>query len=208
MAEDLAEYYSEVGVRCRYMHSEIETLERVKILRDLRKGEFDVLIGINLLREGLDLPEVSLVAILDADKEGFLRSQGSLIQTIGRCARNLNGRAILYADRMTDSMRAAIDETDRRRAIQQAYNEENDITPQTILRPLDMALAGIVAADYHDLAEVTEGDIEFGSQQELDDHIARLESDMREAAKRFEFEKAAKLRDTIRELKTKEFLFV
>src|SRR5213082_945952 len=208
MAEDLAEYYSEVGVKCRYMHSEIETLERVKILRDLRKGEFDVLIGINLLREGLDLPEVSLVAILDADKEGFLRSAGSLIQTVGRCARNLNGRAILYADRMTESMRFAMDETERRRAIQQAYNDENDITPQTILRPLDMTLAGIVAADYHDLADVTEGDLEFRSQQELDDHIARLESDMREAAKRFEFEKAAKLRDTIRDLKTKEFLFV
>ena len=207
MAEDLSEYYSEVGVRCRYMHSEIETLERIKILRGLRKGEFDVLIGINLLREGLDLPEVSLVAILDADKEGFLRSSGSLIQTIGRCARNLNGRAILYADRMTDSMRQAINETDRRRAIQQAYNEEHNITPQTIIRSLDMTLAGIVAADYHDLAELTEGELEFSSQQELDDHIARLESDMREAAKRFEFEKAAKLRDAIRDLKTKEFLF-
>ena len=141
MAEDLAEYYSEVGVKCRYMHSEIETLERVKILRDLRKGEFDVLIGINLLREGLDLPEVSLVAILDADKEGFLRSAGSLIQTIGRCARNLNGRAILYADRMTDSMKKALSETDRRRAIQVAYNEANGITPESIMRPLEMSLA-------------------------------------------------------------------
>jgi excinuclease ABC subunit B len=208
MAEDLAEYYAEVGVKCRYMHSEIETLERVKILRDLRKGEFDVLIGINLLREGLDLPEVSLVAILDADKEGFLRSWGSLIQTIGRCARHLRGRAILYADRMTDSMKRAIDETLRRREIQTAYNLENGITPESIVRPLDMTLAGIIAADYTDLTggEV-EGMPEFKSQEELDGYIVKLESDMREAAKRFEFEKAAKLRDTIKELRTKEFLF-
>ena len=208
MSEDLAEYYAEVGVKCRYMHSEIETLERVKILRDLRKGEFDVLIGINLLREGLDLPEVSLVAILDADKEGFLRSQGSLIQTIGRCARHLHGRAILYADRMTDSMKRAMDETSRRRTIQTAYNEENGITPESIVRPLDMTLAGIVAADYTDLtAGEAEGMPEFSSQQDVNDYVAKLESDMREAAKRFEFEKAAKLRDTIKELKTKEFLF-
>jgi excinuclease ABC subunit B len=208
MAEDLAEYYAEVGVKCRYMHSEIETLERVKILRDLRKGEFDVLIGINLLREGLDLPEVSLVAILDADKEGFLRSQGSLIQTIGRCARHLNGRAILYADRKTDSMTRAMDETLRRRAIQTAYNEENGITPESIVRPLDMTLAGIIAADYTDLTGgEAEGIPEFKSQEELDGYIVKLESDMREAAKKFEFEKAAKLRDTIKELRTKEFLF-
>ncbi len=208
MAEDLAEYYSEVGVKCRYMHSEIETLERVKILRDLRKGEFDVLIGINLLREGLDLPEVSLVAILDADKEGFLRSAGALIQTMGRCARNLNGRAILYADRMTDSMKKAIGETDRRRAIQQAYNEANGITPESIIRPLDMSLARIIEADYADLTGgEAEGIPEFKSQEELDVYIGKLESDMREAAKRFEFEKAAKLRDTIKELRTKEFLF-
>ena len=208
MAEDLAEYYAEVGVKCRYMHSEIETLERVKILRDLRKGEFDVLIGINLLREGLDLPEVSLVAILDADKEGFLRSTGSLIQTIGRCARHLNGRAILYADRQTDSMKRAMDETSRRRAIQTAYNEENGITPESIIRPLDMTLAGIVAADYADLtAGESEGMPEFKSQEDVDAHIANLESDMREAAKKFEFEKAAKLRDAIKELRTKEFLF-
>ena len=209
MAEDLAEYYSEVGVKCRYMHSEIETLERVKILRDLRKGEFDVLIGINLLREGLDLPEVSLVAILDADKEGFLRSAGSLIQTIGRCARNLNGRAILYADRMTDSMKKAFSETDRRRAIQVAYNEANGITPESIIRPLEMSLARIIEADYTDLTDVeVEGVPDFKSQEELDAYVKKLESDMREAAKRFEFERAAKLRDTIKELRTKEFLFV
>jgi excinuclease ABC subunit B len=208
MAEDLAEYYAEVGVRSRYMHSEIETLERVKILRDLRKGEFDVLIGINLLREGLDLPEVSLVAILDADKEGFLRSGGSLIQTIGRCARNINGRAILYADNMTDSMKKAMDETNRRRAIQQAYNEANGITPESIVRPLEMSLASIVAADYTDLTSTeADGIPEFKSQEDLDVYIAKLESDMREAAKRFEFEKAARLRDTIKELRTKEFLF-
>ena len=208
MAEDLAEYYSEVGVKCRYMHSEIETLERVKILRDLRKGEFDVLIGINLLREGLDLPEVSLVAVLDADKEGFLRSSGSLIQTIGRCARNLNGRAVLYADRMTDSMQKAMDETDRRRAIQEAYNHANGITPESIVRPLDMSLARIVEADYTDLAtEEAAGIPEFKSQEELDAYIANLETEMRENAKRFEFEKAAKLRDAIKELRTKEFFF-
>jgi excinuclease ABC subunit B len=208
MSEDLAEYYSEVGVKCRYMHSEIETLERVKILRDLRKGEFDVLIGINLLREGLDLPEVSLVAILDADKEGFLRSSGALIQTMGRCARNLNGRAILYADRMTDSMKKAMGETDRRRAIQEAYNEANGITPESIVRPLEMSLARIIEADYTDLTgNESEGMPEFKSQEDLDVYIGKLESDMREAAKRFEFEKAAKLRDTIKELRTKEFLF-
>jgi len=208
MAEDLAEYYSEVGVKCRYMHSEIETLERVKILRDLRKGEFDVLIGINLLREGLDLPEVSLVAVLDADKEGFLRSSGSLIQTIGRCARNLNGRAMLYADVMTDSMKKAIDETDRRRAIQESYNLANGITPESIVRPLEMSLASVIEADYADLTAIeADGIPELRSQEELDAYIGKLESDMREAAKRFEFEKAAKLRDTIKELRTKEFLF-
>jgi excinuclease ABC subunit B len=207
MAEDLAEYYAEVGVRCRYMHSEIETLERIKLLRDLRKGEYDVLIGINLLREGLDLPEVSLVAILDADKEGFLRSSGSLIQTIGRCARNLNGRAILYADHMTDSMKRAIDETDRRRAIQQAYNQEHGITPESISRPLMMSLAGIAETDYVDVTQAADGLPDFKSQEELDGYIAGMENDMREAAKRFEFEKAARLRDMIRDLRSKEFLF-
>jgi excinuclease ABC subunit B len=207
MAEDLANYYTEVGVRCRYMHSEIETLERIRLLRDLRKGEYDVLIGINLLREGLDLPEVSLVAILDADKEGFLRSQGSLIQTIGRAARHIEGRAILYADKMTDSMRRAIDETDRRREKQVAYNEEHGITPQTIIRSISDSLATVLKADYADLTEEDATLPEFDTQAELDSYIANLESDMREAAKKFEFEKAAKLRDTVKDLRTKEFLF-
>src|SRR5438552_7061592 len=143
MAEDLSEYFSEIGVKCRYLHSEVETLDRIKILRDLRLGVFEVLIGINLLREGLDLPEVSLVAILDADKEGFLRSTGSLIQTMGRAARHLEGRAILYADVMTDSMKRAIDETNRRRAVQVQYNVENGITPQSIIKPIDMMLVAI-----------------------------------------------------------------
>ncbi|HEV2021538.1 MAG TPA: excinuclease ABC subunit UvrB [Terriglobales bacterium] len=208
MAEDLAEYYGEVGVRCRYMHSEIETLERVKILRDLRRGEFDVLIGINLLREGLDLPEVSLVAILDADKEGFLRSAGSLIQTMGRCSRHIRGRAILYADVMTDSMNRAINETNRRRAIQRAYNEEHGITPESIVRPVEMSLAAIVEADYGDeVAASLDQMPEFSTQEELDIYISKLEVEMRESARKFEFEKAAKLRDTIRDLRTKEFLF-
>ncbi len=207
MSEDLANYYTEVGVRCRYMHSEIETLERIKLLRDLRRGEYDVLIGINLLREGLDLPEVSLVAILDADKEGFLRSQGSLIQTIGRAARHLEGRALLYADKMTESMQRAIDETNRRREKQERYNDENGITPATIIRDIDMGLAGILKADYADLTEETEGVPDFASQVDLDVYIGKLESDMRESAKKFEFEKAARLRDTVKELRTKEFLF-
>jgi excinuclease ABC subunit B len=206
MAEDLSGYYTEVGVRCRYMHSEIETLERVRLLRDLRKGEYDVLIGINLLREGLDLPEVSLVAILDADKEGFLRSAGSLIQTIGRAARHVQGRAILYADKITDSMRRALDETSRRREKQRAYNQEHGITPTSILRPADMALAGILQAEYADVVEETESLPEAKTLEELHAHIAMLEKQMREAAQRFEFEKAAKLRDKIRELRGKEML--
>jgi excinuclease ABC subunit B len=208
MAEDLAGYYTEVGVRCRYMHSEIETLERVKLLAGLRKGEFDVLIGINLLREGLDLPEVSLVAILDADKEGFLRSSGSLIQTMGRAARHVEGKAILYADTMTDSMRRALDETNRRRDIQTAYNEEHGITPQSVISAVDMGLAQILKAEYGDLMEEeAAGMPDFTSQADVDQYISRLENEMREAAKKFEFEKAAKLRDTIKELRGKEFLF-
>ena len=209
MAEDLANYYTEVGVRCRYMHSEIETLERIRLLRDLRKGEYDVLIGINLLREGLDLPEVSLVAILDADKEGFLRSQGSLIQTIGRAARHLEGRAILYADKMTDSMRRAIDETDRRREKQELYNKTHNITPRSVIRSIDDSLAVILQADYADLTSQDPNNeaLNFTTQAELDTYIGKLESDMRESAKKFEFEKAAKLRDQVKDLRTKEFLF-
>ncbi len=204
MAEDLAEYFGEVGVRCRYLHSEIETLERVRILRDLRRGEFDVLIGINLLREGLDLPEVSLVAILDADKEGYLRSATSLIQSMGRCARHLEGRAILYADRMTDSMRQAIGETNRRRAKQQAYNRENNITPQSIVKSVDMQLARIVEADYVTVPadDTVIGDIT--NEEQLQKAIVQLETQMREAAKNFEFERAAALRDRIRALKQRD----
>jgi len=204
MAEDLAEYYTEVGVRCRYLHSEIETLERVKLLRDLRRGEFDVLIGVNLLREGLDLPEVSLVAILDADKEGFLRSSGSLIQTIGRAARHIHGKAILYADTITESMRSAIEETNRRRRIQMLYNQEHHITPQSIIKPIDMSLVAIAEADYVTVpAEPEEPALEQMTPEQLERHIAELETRMREAARKFEFEKAAELRDRIKALKAK-----
>ena len=204
MSEDLAEYFAEVGVRCRYLHSEIETLERVRILRDLRRGEFDVLIGINLLREGLDLPEVSLVAILDADKEGYLRSDTSLIQTMGRCARHINARAILYADRRTDSMNRAIAETDRRRAKQLAYNLEHDITPQSIIKSVDMQLASIIDADY---VTVPADDVildDITNEEQLRQVIGQMESQMREAAKKFEFERAAGLRDRIRALKRRD----
>src|SRR5437773_2435854 len=208
MSEDLAEYYSEVGVRCRYLHSEIETLDRIKILRDLRRGEFDVLIGINLLREGLDLPEVSLVAILDADKEGFLRSTTSLIQTIGRCARHIEGRAILYADRRTDSMNQAIDETNRRRAKQVAFNKENNITPMSIVKSVDMELARIVEADYVsvpvDDTTLDAAAAGIKNEQQLAQLLQQLEKQMREAAKKFEFERAAQLRDRIRSLKQKD----
>src|SRR5262245_8942043 len=202
MAEDLAEYYTEVGVKCRYLHSEVETLDRIKILRGLRRGEFDVLIGINLLREGLDLPEVSLVAILDADKEGFLRSGDSLIQTIGRAARHINGRAILYADMMTDSMKRAIDETNRRREIQVRYNLENNITPESIIKPVDMTLVAIADADYVTLP-VQEEEIVTDDPEKIAEIIAKLETEMREAAKKFEFERAAELRDKARELRQK-----
>ncbi len=203
MSEDLAEYYTEVGVKCAYLHSEVSTLDRIKILRDLRRGHFDALIGVNLLREGLDLPEVSLVAILDADKEGFLRSSGSLIQTIGRAARNLNGVAVLYADVITASMDRAMKETERRRIIQRAYNEANNITPQSIIKPLDMSLVAIAEADYVTvpLEEEEETGVELTAEQR-DKLIAELETKMREAAKAFEFEKAAQFRDRMRALKT------
>jgi excinuclease ABC subunit B len=208
MAEDLSEYFTEIGVRCRYLHSEVETLDRIKILRDLRRGEFDVLIGINLLREGLDLPEVSLVAILDADKEGFLRSTTSLIQTIGRCARHIEGRAILYADRRTDSMNQAIDETNRRRAKQVSYNKENNITPMSIIKSVDMELARIVEADYVtvpvDDASLDAATANIKNEKQLAEMLQQLETQMREAAKKFEFEKAAQLRDRIRSLKQKD----
>ena len=206
MAEDLSEYYHEAGVRCRYLHSEIDTLERVKHLRDLRRGEYDVLIGVNLLREGLDLPEVSLVAILDADKEGFLRSAGSLIQTIGRAARNVHGKAILYADHMTDSMKQAIGETERRRALQRQYNDAHNITPQTISKPVDMSLAHIVEADYLTVPAEEETARIPESAQEMEELIEKLEKQMKEAAKVFEFEKAAKIRDRIKALKTRKLL--
>ena len=203
MAEDLSEYYAEVGVRCTYLHSEIGTLDRVKILRDLRRGEFDVLIGVNLLREGLDLPEVSLVAILDADKEGFLRSTGSLIQTVGRAARHLNGKALLYADVMTESMRGAIEETNRRRKIQMDYNEANHIVPQSIIKPIDMSLVAVAEADYVTVPLGEEPDIEKLSPEQFEGHLADLEREMREAAKRFEFERAAQLRDRLKALRAR-----
>jgi excinuclease ABC subunit B len=202
MSEDLAEYYSEVGVRCRYLHSEIDTLERIRILRDLRRGEFDALIGINLLREGLDLPEVSLVAILDADKEGFLRSSGSLIQTMGRAARHIEGKAILYADVMTDSMRRALDETNRRRKVQVEYNERNGIVPQSIVRPIDMSLVAVAEGDYVTVPLESDEEVENLTPDERVKFIGELEERMREAARKFEFEKAAQLRDRVKALRT------
>jgi excinuclease ABC subunit B len=208
MAEDLSEYFTEIGVRCRYLHSEVETLDRIKILRDLRRGEFDVLIGINLLREGLDLPEVSLVAILDADKEGYLRSATSLIQTMGRCARHVEGRAMLYADTRTRSMNEAIAETNRRREKQIAYNQENNITPQSIVKGVDMELAHIVEADYVtiplDAGELDAAVAGAKSEEQVAQLIQKLEAQMREAAKKFEFEKAAQLRDRIRSIKNQD----
>jgi excinuclease ABC subunit B len=201
MAEDLTQYYQELGVRVRYLHSDIETLERVEILRDLRRGTFDVLVGINLLREGLDLPEVSLVAILDADKEGFLRSAGSLIQTSGRAARNVNGRVIMYADTVTDSMRSAIAETDRRRALQQAYNVEHGITPQSIVKQIDDVMASVYERDYMTPAIGRDGLEQFKTQADLDAHLHKLQAQMKAAAANLDFEKAAAIRDDIKRLR-------
>ena len=203
MAEDLTQYYQELGVRVRYLHSDIETLERVQILRDLRRGEFDVLVGINLLREGLDLPEVSLVAILDADKEGFLRSAGSLIQTSGRAARNLNGRVIMYADKMTDSMQKAMGEMERRRVRQKAYNEEHGITPQSIIKAIDEVMSSVYERDYS-TASSREDEVGFRTQAELDAHIVGLQDTMRAAAANLDFERAAALRDDIKRLRNPE----
>ena len=204
MAEELTNYFSEVGVRCRYLHSDIETLERVQILRDLRRGEFDVLVGINLLREGLDLPEVSLVAILDADKEGFLRSAGSLIQTSGRAARNVNGRVIMYAETVTDSMRGAIGETERRREKQESYNAEHGITPQSIIKQIDEVMSSVYERDYVTPAATLDGTERFHSQQQLDAHISSKQAEMRAAAANLDFEKAAALRDEIKRLRNPE----
>jgi excinuclease ABC subunit B len=200
MAEDLTTYYQELGVKVRYLHSDIETLERVEILRDLRRGVFDVLVGINLLREGLDLPEVSLVAILDADKEGFLRSAGSLIQTSGRAARNVNGRVIMYAETMTASMQSAIAETSRRRTLQASYNDEHGITPESVVRSIDDVLSSVYERDY--VTPVKEREA-FRTQAELDAEIARLEREMKAAAANLDFERAATVRDTLKGLRTR-----
>lgn len=206
MAENLSEYFAEVGVKVSYLHSEIHTLDRIKILRDLRRGEYDVLVGINLLREGLDLPEVSLVAILDADKEGFLRSERSLIQTIGRAARNSDGRAILYADKITDSMKHAIDETNRRRAIQEDYNTEHGITPTTIIKAIEATLVTAYEADYFKVPLDLDGFEEYSPKQ-LKETIQQLEADMRFAAKEMKFERAAEIRDKLKYLRERELAY-
>ena len=204
MAEDLTSYYQELGVKVRYLHSDIDTLERVEILRDLRRGIFDVLVGINLLREGLDLPEVSLVAILDADKEGFLRSAGSLIQTSGRAARHVGGKVIMYADRMTASMKSAISETERRRALQASYNEEHGITPESVVRQIDDVLASVYERDYSVGPASRDLDDRFRTQADLDAEIGRLEKEMKSAAANMEFERAAAVRDTLKALRSRE----
>ncbi|UCG37762.1 MAG: UvrB/UvrC motif-containing protein, partial [bacterium] len=202
MAEDLTSYLEELGIRVRYLHSDIDTLERVQVIRDLRLGLFDVLVGINLLREGLDLPEVALVAVLDADREGFLRSETSLIQTMGRAARNIAGRAILYADLETESIRRAVRETNRRRSIQMAYNEEHDLTPESVRSRIHDVLASVEEADYVSLTGTEDIPLE-----DLEGTISRLEEEMTEAASALEFERAAQLRDRIRELQDRQIMF-
>ncbi len=204
MAEELSRYYHELGLRVRYLHSEIDTLDRVKILRDLRKGKFDVLVGINLLREGLDLPEVSLVAILDADKEGFLRSTTSLIQTFGRAARNVSGKVFLYADVVTRSMQEAIDETNRRRQIQSEYNSKNNITPRSIRKNIDEVLTSVYERDYFDYTRISEEKDIYLSPQKRRERMEQLEKDMKEAANNLAFEKAAEFRDELKKLKKRE----
>jgi excinuclease ABC subunit B len=204
MAEDLTTYYQELGVKVRYLHSDIDTLERIEILRDLRRGTFDVLVGINLLREGLDLPEVSLVAILDADKEGFLRSSGSLIQTSGRAARNVSGRVIMYAETMTASMKSAISETERRRALQAAYNEEHGITPESVVRAIEDVMSSVYERDYSTAPAIREPHDHFRTQAEIDAEIARLEVEMKSAAANLDFERAASIRDTVKSLRSRE----
>jgi len=204
MAEDLTEYYADLGIRVKYLHSDIDTLDRVEIIRDLRLGKFDVLVGINLLREGLDIPEVSLVAILDADKEGFLRSEKSLIQTFGRAARNVNGQVILYADKMTQSMDQAISETDRRRRIQEAYNEEHQITPQTIKKSVRNIMASIYDADYLTIPAVSDVNEPYVPVKEIPAMIQKLKKEMKEAASHLEFERAAEIRDKIVRLEEME----
>jgi excinuclease ABC subunit B len=203
MAEDLTEYYTELGVRVRYLHSDVDTLERIEILRDLRRGEFDVLVGINLLREGLDLPEVSLVAILDADKEGFLRSPRSLIQTIGRAARNVKGLVIMYADRITVAMKYAMDETYRRRGLQAAYNTEHGITPATVVKAIFDMSPTSGARDYYAVPKgpSTKGGKGAAPEVDLADQIEALRQEMFAAAESLEFEKAAHLRDQLHRLK-------
>ncbi len=200
MAEELTDYLAEVGIRVRYLHSDIDTLQRNEIIRDLRLGRFDVLVGINLLREGLDIPEVALVAILDADKEGFLRSSGSLIQTAGRAARNVEGRVLFYADTMTNSMQAAISETNRRRALQMAYNREHGITPETIRKEIHDILSSIYEKDYYTVPALKDEEVEYIPQEAIPALMAQVEKEMKAAAKRLEFEQAAELRDRLRAL--------
>jgi len=203
MAEDLTEYYSDLGVKVRYLHADINTLERMDILRDLRIGKFDVLVGINLLREGLDIPEVSLVVILDADKEGFLRSSRSLIQTFGRAARNVEGEIIMYGDVMTKSMKQAIQETDRRRKIQENYNIRHDITPVSIQKEITSVFDGFYETEKEPAATLSETTADYGTDalENIDDRVKKLEKEMRKAVKALEFERAAEIRDKIKSLK-------